>query len=740
MKTALFLRLSLLLFVVIMSSSTLLLAQNKTINVKYVEHNDFEIDGVLKESIWSEAEVTTGFHEWFPTDTREGEYQTEISMLYNEDYLYIGIKAYAPGTDYKTPSYQRDFSLSGADIVNLMFDTYSDRTNAFLFGINSFGVHREGLISNGGITGNLDLSWDTKWLGESTVHDTYSISEIRIPMSSFKFKEGVKSWKFNSMRSDTQSNTKSSWSRVPQNQDQLNLGYYGDMVFEKPLGKSKSPISFIPYVTPSFTKDGVEETQNTEISAGFDVKVPVANSFMLDLTVNPDFSSADVAAGQNNTTRFEIKQDETRQFFIDNGDLFNGFGLEEDALAFYSRRIGVGEDLDSNTVFVPINAGAKFTGKISNKLRIGALNVQTGGNEKELIPSNNNMVLAVEQKIFKKSNIGFFFINRQVTNPGKDYSGTLYNRVAGTDLQFYSKNNDLDAKVFIHKSMTPGIHSNAISSGTDINLEKRKYTLSFYSQYIDEGFQSDLGFIKRKDIVRMKPFAEYKMYPESKLINTIIVNANNNAIWKVSDGMKHTDNDLIFTGKVNFTSGAAVGAKGSFRYVYLDKPFDPIGGNDQNVPLPIGDYYTQDVELNYNSDRRKALWFEGYTTYGGFYSGTKLTSDATIQYRYQPYFYVALNLTYDNIELPEPHASASLWYLGPVFNFTFTKTLFWNTDIQYSTQSKDMLVNSRLQWRFAPLSDVFLTYTSTYDTSPFNEIRQGLYLRVAYWLDIKGRN
>lgn len=76
-------------------------------------------------------------------------------------------------------------------------------------------------------------------------------------MSSFKFKEGVDRWKFYSMRSNTQPNTKSCWSRVPQNQDQLNLGYYGDMIFEKPLGKSRNPISFIPYVTPSYNKDNV---------------------------------------------------------------------------------------------------------------------------------------------------------------------------------------------------------------------------------------------------------------------------------------------------------------------------------------------------------------------------------------------------------------------------------------------------------------------------------------------------
>ncbi|GGZ88819.1 DUF5916 domain-containing protein [Algibacter mikhailovii] len=656
-------------------------------------------------------------------------------MLYNESFLYIGIKAYAPGKDYKAPSYERDYSISGADVINLMFDTYSDRANAFLFGINPFGVRREGLISNGGISGNLDLSWDTKWLGETVIHDDYSISEIRIPMSSFKYKEGVTQWKFNSMRSNTQSNTKSSWSKVPQNQDQLNLGYYAPMVFEKPLKKSKNPISIIPYITPSYIDNSIKDEETFEFKTGFDVKIPVKSSFMLDLTVSPDFSSEDVVPGQNNVTRFEIKQDETRQFFKDNGDLFNEFGLPDDALAFYSRRVGVGRDTNNNDVIVPITAGVKFTGKINNGLRIGVLDVQTKGDEDELIPKNNNLVLAVQQKIFSRSNVGFFLINRQVTNPEKEYSGTEYNRVVGSDLNFFSKDNSFDAQIFLHKSFTEGIESNAISTGTYLNLEKRRYTLRFTGQYVDEGFQSDLGYTRRKDIVRANPFSELNFYPENNSINTIILKLSNNLFWKPSDDMRFVHSDLLLAGTTNFTNGASLGLTGALRYEYLDEPFDPVGGGDGEL-LPIGGYNYHDVKLDFNTDKRKAFWFEGNTKYGTFYTGNKFTADVTFQYRFQPIFFVSLKMQYDDISLPEPYSSDELWYLGPTFNFTFTKSLFWNTDIQYSSQSETFFVVSRIQWRYAPLSDIFLTYSDSRATSPLDPIERGVFLKVTYWFDI----
>lgn len=707
----------------------------KTINVKYVDNNDFNIDGVLNEEMWQLAETSGEYYEYFPTDTKLVTYQTEIKMLYNEGFLYIGIKAYAPGKNYKTPSYERDFSISGADVINLMFDTYSDRLNAFLFGINPFGVVREGTISNGGITGQLDLNWDTKWDGESTIYDDYAISEIRIPMAAFKFEDGTQQWKFNSMRSSTQSNTKSSWSKVPQNQNQLNLGYFGDMIFEFPLKGSKSPISIIPYITPSFTKDYISDEDNFKFKAGFDVKIPVQNSFMLDLTVNPDFSNEDVVSGQNNITRFEIKEDETRQFFIDNGDLFNEFGLEDDALAFYSRRVGVGTNQSGNTVFVPIDAGAKFTGKINNNLRIGILDVQTRAEDDDLIPSNNNLVLAAEQKILGQSNIGFFFINREATS-SEPYSGTKYNRVVGSDLKFFSKNNDFDGHLFVHKSFTPDIESNAISTGTKLNLDKLKYNVSFTGQYIDEGFQTDLGYTRRKDIVRAFPSAEYKIYPKKNAINTILLNVSEDLVWMPSNNMQLVDSEFLLGGEVNFTSGASIGIIGSKNYEYLDAPFDPVGDGD-GEPLPIGKYYTEDVELNFNTDKRNAFWLEGSTTYGSFYNGTKFTGDVNFKYRIQPIFFVSLKVQYDDINLPDPYSSDQLWYIGPTINFTFTKSLFWNTDIQYSSQSDSFFLISRIQWIYAPLSEVFLTYTDYYQTSELNPVEKGIFLKINYWLDIR---
>ena len=69
-----------------------------------------------------------------------------------------GIKVYSSGKDYIIPSLRRDFRAGGNDNITLLFDTFNDATNAFIFGSNPYGVRREMLLSNGG-TDTRDFQW-----------------------------------------------------------------------------------------------------------------------------------------------------------------------------------------------------------------------------------------------------------------------------------------------------------------------------------------------------------------------------------------------------------------------------------------------------------------------------------------------------------------------------------------------------------------------------------------------------
>ena len=229
--------------------------QEKSFLVKYI-NEPITLDGSLDENVWQTAESASEFYQYFPTDSVPAQQQSDIKMLYDETTLYVGITIYAAGNDYVVPTLQRDFRAGGSDNITLMFDTFNDGTNAFLFGTNPYGVRREALVSNGGTTlSGFTTSWDVKWKGETKTYDKYYVSEWAIPLTSFKFKQGETKWRFNSYRFDVQSNESSTWMQIPQNQFIFNLAFMGDMVFEKPLGKSRTPFTLVHYVNRISLRD-----------------------------------------------------------------------------------------------------------------------------------------------------------------------------------------------------------------------------------------------------------------------------------------------------------------------------------------------------------------------------------------------------------------------------------------------------------------------------------------------------
>ena len=93
-------------------------------------------------------------------------------------------------------------------------------------------------------------------------------------------------------------------------------------------------------------------------------------------------------------------------------------------------------------------------------------------------------------------------------------------------------------------------------------------------------------------------------------------------------------------------------------------------------------------------------------------------------------------MNYDQINLPNPYPSASIWLIGPKIDLTFNKNVFWSTFVQYSNQQENFSVNTRLQWRFAPLSDLFIVYNDNYFTENFGPRFRSLNLKLTYWLNI----
>jgi len=378
-----------------------------------------KLDGVMEEEVWQKADVATDFWQNFPMDTSRAIAQSEIRMTYDEQFIYIFAKCYSTSeygnTYYVTPSLRRDFRGAGNDMITFIFDTFKDQTNAFTFGINPYGVQREGLVANGGSAqGDFDLSWDNKWYSAAKIYPDYWTAEVAIPFKSLRYEEASKEWLLQFYRLDSHVNERATWSRVPRNFRLYSLAYTGKLMWDKPLKKAGPNVSLIPFVAGGLNRDFTESTPtDRHFSVGGDAKVAVSSSLNLDLTFNPDFSQVEVDQQVTNLDRFEIFFPERRQFFLENADLFANFGLEN-ARPFFSRRIGVA--IDSTTgqnVQNPIRFGARLSGRVNDKWRIGLMNMQTGEDQSINLPSLNYSVAAVQRQLFERSNLSAIVINKQ---------------------------------------------------------------------------------------------------------------------------------------------------------------------------------------------------------------------------------------------------------------------------------------------------------------------------------------
>ena len=709
----------------------------KSVFVNYIE-KPIILDANLNEKAWQNSKGASGFWQYFPLDTIQAKQQATIKFLFDDDNLYAGIKVNALANDFIIPSLRRDFNAGGSDNITLLFDTFNDGTNAFIFGTNPYGIKREMLLSGGGSElRGFTMAWDTKWKCKTAIKEDHYIAEMIIPLSAFKYREGETKWRFNSYQFDTQDNERNTWVNIPQNQFIFNLAYMGEMIFEKPLGKSKTPVSIIPYVNTITSKDFENDISQTDIKFGGDVKFTIGNSLNLDVTINPDFSQVEVDQQVTNLTRFEISLPERRQFFIENSDLFADFGNNRDSNPFFSRRIGIAKDANGNTIENNIIGGVRLSGKVNNNLRVGLLTMQTAEDIKNEIPTVNNAVITLQQKVFKRSNISIMFINKQAT---KEYDFLAdedkYNRIIGLDYRMASEDNTWVGKYFLHKSFSPDIKDKNYSAGFSTQYFNRDFNVRLSGVYVGDNYESDLGFLRRTDIFKITPKIERTFWPIESTIQKHSFSITPIFIWKPDLNFKNSDYVVISRWQANFKNTGEFTAEMYNRFTYLFSAFDPTG-TDGAIALPIDSSYKYTtVSLGYRSDKRKTLSYQIEPSIGTFFNGKKYSFEANLAWRIQPKFSGSLQINYDKINLPDPYPDASIWLIGPKVDLTFNKSIFWSTFIQYSSQQKNVGINTRLQWRFAPLSDLFIVYNDNYFSNGFAPRFKSLNLKLTYWLNI----
>ena len=737
---------------------------DNTVYAVYIHHTDEKIvlDGEMNEAAWQQGKASGRFWQNFPSDSIHAKSETEMYMTYDDDNLYIAIVCHSIGNDFVTPSLRRDYGFGGNDNFSIHFDTYNDNTNSALFGLNPFGIRREALISGGGRQGNnFNPSWDNKWNGNSKIYDNYWIGEYAIPFKTLRYNEGSTQWRFAAYRNDTQTGERSTWLRIPQNRVLMDMSYMGNLIWDKPLKKTGKNISIIPFVASSINRDFEDDDQKSpdkNISFGGDAKVAVTSGLNLDLTINPDFSQVEVDRQVTNLDRFEIFFPERRQFFLENADLFSGFGTGR-VTPFFSRRIGVTQDTSSgDNVQNTILYGARLSGKLNERTRIGLLNMQTAKQVDNDLPSFNYTVATAEQNIFAKSTIAAIVVNKQAIN-AEDFSSSFdkYNRVAGLEYRLATQSNIWTGKASYFHAFTPSDEKDKFYHFFRLEYNKPRYRLEWAHYFVGSGFDAQVGFIPRKDILFINPELEVNFFPKkSSIISRHRIQLEPRFIYKTGrDGneivtdFSNIENQAEGSWNIQLNNTSNINISAQYNDILLLSDFDPTRIQAEDTFLAAGDRFQfSNFRFSYRSDQRKKFNFNLNTNFGQFYSGNRSSVGGSITYRYQPFGFVSLDYNFNRItNLGGEFEDANLWLLGPRIDITFTKKLFLTTFIQYNSQSENLNINTRFQWRFAPVSDFFLVYTDNqfydenFSTNPLTDSRfttrnRALVAKVTYWLNL----
>ncbi len=683
------------------------------------------VDGALEEQAWKAAAVATDFFMVLPMDTSCADLRTEVRMAYDDRFLYVSAVNFQPHP-VRVESLRRDWNFGKNDNFIFFMDPFDDQTNGFTFGANAAGAEWDGQQYDGGTA---DLYWENRWYSAVKQHPDRWVFEAAIPFKALRYKKDITRWGINFSRNDLTTTEKSSWAPVPRQMPTASLAYTGTLDWDVPPPRAGRNVALIPYVLGGGTQNYRPNAPfDGRADGGLDAKVAVTSSLNLDATVNPDFSQVEVDRQVTNLDRFELFFPERRQFFLENSDLFNNLGLSN-LRPFFSRRVGLN---------APIHGGARLSGRLDKNWRIGVMDMQTGETDGHGAPPQNFGVFTLQRRVFSRSNFTGFFINKQSFDR-EGYPGQpAFNRNAGLEFNPASNNDVWRGKFLFFKSFDPGSQGDDYAAAGNIRYNNRRLTWELRQEYVGEHYNPEVGYLPRRGYHKTTYSAAYNFFPKSRLLLTHSPGVS--GFSYMSEWNNSIENETAFFYTLNFRNRDVFTAWVGNNYVKLLDAFDPT--NFKGVKIPAGTHHIWNSWGTSFTSRPQSLFTYGWDTrYGGYYAdGTRLRLAINAAYRLQPFGSLALAAEYNEIKFPADNAfalpNAYFWLIGPRLDVTFTKKIYFTTFLQYNEQARNVNLNTRFQWRYAPASDLYIVYTDNYLPEGFAVKSRAFAVKLTYWWNL----
>ncbi len=710
------------------------------------------IDGLLDDAAWRNAPPIADFTQAEPFEGTPATEPTEIRLLYDDQAVYIGIMCFdSDPSQIVTTDARRDSSLGDSDSVQIIFDTYHDRQNGFIFGTNPAGMEYDAQVRSegetqssgpptlgrvgGGSGGGMNVNWDGAWSVKAQITDKGWSAEFRIPLRTLRYGPAPQTWGINFSRTIRRKREQVYWSPISRAFNITRLSAAGevtDLQLKTPMNLKVMPYA-INNTNRNFTP-GAKIDNNSDW--GVDAKVGVTSSMNLDLTYNTDFAQVEVDEQQINLTRFNLLFPEKRPFFLENRGLF-AVGRSGEVDLFFSRAIGI-----SNGIFTPIVGGARLTGR-THGVNVGVIDMQTDAvgdplRASSYTPASNYLAGRVQRELSPRSNVGVMFVNRQATGGGANSDS--WNRTWGADGR-WGVNQNLTINGFVARTETPGATGaeHAFSSG----VEYRNRVTRAYFDYVEVGadFNPEVGFLERPDAYRQVSTGLFKNLRRPWLLKTLKMreyrpHLTYESYWGF-DGVNETGL-LHFDHALDFESGNFLSPGINVQHETLRVPFavySPSARPSEQVIVPAGDYTTPYFFLQSNTDRKLLVSGGLAWNYGGFLSGHQNAQAPTLTVRSPSgNFTSTLRWTRNDISLPEGDFVTNVGSLRVTYNFT--PRINAQGLIQYNDLTDRWSTNLRFNLQQTAATGLYVVYNDTEAFNGFGPVNRAFVMKYVHMWDV----
>jgi hypothetical protein len=684
------------------------------------------IDGALDERVWQDATPLTGFVQAEPFEGMPASENTEVRILYDEEAIYVGVTLHDrdPSLIITTDT-RRDAELDEMDSFVMIFDTFRDQQNGFVFGTNAAGVQYDAQVRD---QGEAEDSWDGSWDVRTSTTAASWVAEFRIPLRTLRYGPSPQTWGVNFFRNIQRTRERAYWSPLAREYELGRLSSAGEL---RGL-ELRSPRNFklLPYVVGSANRNFTPGSSiDGDGDVGFDAKYGITPSLNLDVTVNTDFAQVEVDTQQINLTRFNLRFPEKRPFFLENSGLFT-VGKEEEVDLFFSRRIG----LDDDGNLVPIRGGGRLTGKVSG-FNVGVLNMQTGAStslsEGEMVtrPGDNFSVLRVSRELRNRSGIGAMFVNRSAT--GDLAQSGNWNRTYGADARL-GVGEHFTFAGFGARTQTPRLRGRDYSYNIDSEYDDGLHRVGFEYGRTGEAFNPEVGFLEKEGGYRRFHVRYHETMRQQKIRD-----------WGFREWQPHIqytrydyldgglqNAELHFDNHWDWENGNRIDTAINGTWEGFREPFEIYPG----IFVPVGEHGGLRFRLNSNTDQRKWLFARLRWDLGTFLTGTQNSPNLQVVIRDGGRFTVDTNWTYRSISLPQGAFHTNLGNMRVTYNFT--PSVFIQSLVQYNDRTDRWSANLRFHLLETAGTGLFVVYNNTESLEGLGPINRAFIVKYVRQFDL----